>query len=215
MDENETKKAGAALRILVELMKGQGPVPARKLAATIGSSEAEALADLQYLEQRKLVNLHSLSGDPASASASATGIALYKNAKEHPDLPLPGFGSVSYNTITIHQMHGGGIQQAGAHSTHHQTITYNSKDLDDLRQAVEILAQRIDELNLDAAAKRKALAQVDTIKAQLSDEPNPTILKEAGRTLRNITEGTIAGFITTAATENWQLVLGVLRRLFN
>jgi hypothetical protein len=111
-------------------------------------------------------------------------------------------------------MAGGGIQQAGAHSTQHQTITYNSKDFDDLRQAIEILEQRIDELHLDAAAKRKALAQVGTIKAQLSDDPSPTIIREAGRTLRNITEGAIGGLIATGVTEHWQLVHDVLTRMF-
>jgi hypothetical protein len=110
-------------------------------------------------------------------------------------------------------MHGGAIQQAGAHSTQHQTI-YNSQDFDDLRQAVEILGQHIDELNLGAAAKRTALAQVGTLKAQLSDEPNPTILKEAGRSLRNITEGTISSLLSAAAIDHWQLVLGVLTRMF-
>jgi hypothetical protein len=149
-----------------------------------------------------------------AASVNANGIDAIEDARKHPDKPTSGFGSVTYNNITIHHMEGGGIQQAGAHSTQHQTITYNSKDFDDLRQAIEILEQRIDELNLGADAKRKALAQVGTLKAQLSDEPNPIIIKEAGRTLRNITEGAIGGLLAAAAIDHWQLVHDVLTRMF-
>jgi len=111
-------------------------------------------------------------------------------------------------------MHGGGIQQAGPHSTQHQTITYNSQELAELRQAIEILEQHIDELKLDAAANRKALAQVGTIKAQLTDDkPSPFIIMEAGKSLRNITEGVIGGLLASGI-EHWQLVHDVLTRMF-
>jgi hypothetical protein len=215
--ENETAQA-RALRLLEEIYKRTvitgNPVHATKLAATIGSTEQEALVAWRYLKQRALINTH---GDhvAGAASVNANGIDTIEKAREQPSQPPPGFGSVTYNTVHIHHMQGGAIQQAGAHSAQHQTITYNSKDLDDLRQAIEILEKHIDELNLHAAAKRKALVQVDTLKAQLGDdEPNPTILKEAGRTLRNITEGAIGGVIATGVTEHWQLVHDVLTRMF-
>jgi hypothetical protein len=50
--------------------------------------------------------------------------------------------------------------------------------------------------------------------AQSLSKPNPTIIREAGRTLRNITEGAIGGVIGTAVADHWQLVLGVLTRMF-
>jgi len=54
------------------------------------------------------------------------------------------------------------------------------------------------------------------LKAQLIDEPNPVILKEAGKTLRNVTEGAIGGLITTAVQPGiWQFVQDVLARLFH
>ena len=111
-------------------------------------------------------------------------------------------------------MHGGGVQVAGSHSSQHQTITYNSKHLDELKRAIEFLAQHMDELKLDDAAKKKALAQVGTIKAQLSDEPNPTIIREAGKSLRNITEGAISDLIAKGVTDYWPMVRGVLMRMF-
>ena len=211
--KNETAQA-RALRLLEAVydrtVNTENPVHVHKLAGSLGMTEQETLSAWRYLKQRDLINTYNMSG---GASVNAYGIDLIENARKHPDKPTPGFG-VIYNTINITRMEGGGIQQAGAHSTQHQTITYNSQDFDDLRQAVEILEQRIDELNLDAAAKKKALAQVGTLKAQLSDEPNPTIIKEAGRTLRNSTEGAIGGLLSAAAIDHWQLVHDVLTRLF-
>lgn len=216
-DKNETVQA-IALRLLEEIYKRTAktgnPVHSTKLAATIGSTEQEAMAGWRYLKQSDLINTHGLNDPTGPASANNNGIRLIENAREHPNDPIPQFNYTTYN-ITIGHMQGGAIQQAGAHSTQHQTTTYNSQDLTDLRQAIEILGQRIDELNLDAAAKRKALAQIGTLKAALSDdEPNPTILKEAGRRLRNITEGAIGGVIATGVTDHWQSVLGVLTRMF-
>jgi hypothetical protein len=215
--KNETMQA-RALRLLEAIYEQTvlnvtpNPVRATELAATIGSTEQEALAAWRYLKQRGLIQTHNIVG---AASINANGIDTIEDARKHPDQTPPGFGSVTYNTITIHHMAGGGIQQAGAHSAQQQTITYNSKDLDDLRRAIEILEQRIDELNLDAAAKSNALAQVITIKAQLTVEPNPTILKEAGRTLRKTTEGVITSVIAKGVVDHWQLVRDVFTRLFS
>jgi len=216
--ENETAQA-RALRLLEEIYKQTAetrkPVFATNLAATIGTTAPEAMAAWRYLEQRDLINTHGLATDTGPASVNANGIDAIKKAKEQPTQPPPGFSLVTYNTIHIQHMHGGGIQQAGAHSTQHQTITYNSKDLVDLQQAIEILSQRIDELNLDAATKNNALAQVDTIKAQLSaDKPIPTILTEAGRSLRNITEGAISELIAKGVIDYWPVVRDVLTRMF-
>jgi hypothetical protein len=205
--KNETMQA-RALRLLEAIYErtviNRHPVHATQLAVAIGSTEEEALAAWQYLKERDLIKAYNVAG---TARVNANGIDTIEKAREQPSHPPPGFGSVTYNTLNIGHMEGGGIQLAGAHSTQHQTITYNSQDLDDLRQAIDILENRIDELNLDAAAKRKALAQVGTLKAQLSDEPNPIIIKEAGRTLRNITEGAIGGLLSAAAIDHWQLVL--------
>jgi hypothetical protein len=97
-----------------------------------------------------------------------------------------------------------------------QTISFNDpKDLDSLRRLVEVFEKHIDELALDAAARRKAMAQVATIKAQLEDEPNSAIVKQAGLTLRNITEGAIAGLLSTAVQPAvWAWVSANMGNLF-
>jgi hypothetical protein len=209
MDENDKARALRLLEEVYWLTKDQGrPVPATKLAATIGTSEAEAVAGLEYLKQRDLINL---SGDTGEATANTAGIAFYENARKHPDQPPPGFsGSINY--YTIHHMYGG-FQQAGAHSTQHQTITYNAQELDGLRKVIEILVQHIDELKLDAADKSEALVQVNTIKAQLSSvRPSRNIIREAGKTLRSVIEGAIGGLLTEGIT-HWRLVHDVLMRI--
>ena len=59
------------------------------------------------------------------------------------------------------------------------------------------------------------MAQVATIKAQLEDNPDPVIVKQAGRTLRNITEGAIGSLIAAAAQPTvWATAAALLAKLF-
>jgi hypothetical protein len=107
------------------------------------------------------------------------------------------------------------VQQAGAHSAQHQTVTYGAQDLSDLGRLVNELTLHLDELPIDARQKQKAEAQIATLKAQLTDEPDPVIVKQAGRTLRNIIEGAIGGLLATATQPTvWAWVSQVMHRLF-
>ncbi|NTU42008.1 MAG: hypothetical protein HGA78_02940 [Nitrospirales bacterium] len=104
-------------------------------------------------------------------------------------------------TPTVH-ISGGNFNNSpiGVGSTVNQTVNFNDTGtLNELQHLVEVFEKHIDELMLEPAAKRKATAQVATIKAQLEDEPDPVIITQAGRTLRNITEGVIGSLIATAA----------------
>ena len=71
--------------------------------------------------------------------------------------------------------------------------------VDDLTRLVVELRDNLGELALGEDDRRNVQAQLDTLNAQLEADPNPVIIREAGRTLRNLTEGAIAGLITTAA----------------
>jgi hypothetical protein len=64
--------------------------------------------------------------------------------------------------------------------------------------------------------RKKTEAQIATIKAQLTDEPDPVIVRQAGRTLRNITEDMIGSLLATAATQPvvWVWVSQAMHRLF-
>jgi len=76
------------------------------------------------------------------------------------------------------------------------------------------LEQHIDELKLDYAAQRTALAQVGTIKAELAEEkPNSTIIREVGKSLHKGIEGAISDLIAKGVTDYWPMVLGVLTRI--
>jgi len=98
-------------------------------------------------------------------------------------------------TYNIGAMHNSPVQHIspGGHGT--QTTTYSS---DDLRSVVALYRQHVDELGLDDAQRRKADAQVATIEAQLMDEPDPSIIRSAGKSLKTIVEGAIGGAAGTA-----------------
>jgi hypothetical protein len=205
-----------ALRLLAavhEKTRNTGqPIFVVECAPALGLSDDEVEAAWRYLRDKGLIETFNLD---YTARINAYGTDLIEKAQQCPDQPTPGFGAVTYNTLHIYRMEHSTVQQAGAHSTQTQIVNYGQKDFDDLRHALDLLEQHFGELNLDASAGRKALAQVATIKAQLTDDPNPVIIKEAGRTLRNLTEGAIAGLIATAVQPGvWQIVSDIFGRMF-
>jgi hypothetical protein len=102
-------------------------------------------------------------------------------------------------------------------------VAQNSRDFSqatnittkDLARLVTEFTDHLDELNLDARQKQKAQAQIATLKAQLADEPDPVIVRQAGRTLRGITEGAIGSLLATAVQPTvWQWVQSTMAALF-
>jgi hypothetical protein len=213
--EMETSES-RALRLLAEMYvrtrESDGPVFVADLAPALGLSEQEANAAWRYLRDKQLIDTFNIA---YTARPNARGIDRIERAMQRPDQPAPGFGNVTYNTVHIHHMENSSLQQAGANSTQVQSIQYGEQDLSDLKRALDLLEEHFDELQLDPTASRSAKAQIGTLKAQLIDRPNPTILRESGRTLRNITEGVTGGLIATAVQPGvWQFVHDVLLRLF-
>lgn len=92
----------------------------------------------------------------------------------------------------------GNIAQHGRDFTQTANIGIQPQDFTRL---VTDFASHIHELNLDAHQRQRAEVQIATIKAQLAGEPDQVILKQAGRTLRNITEGAIGSLLATAAVQ--------------
>jgi hypothetical protein len=68
----------------------------------------------------------------------------------------------------------------------------------DLEKLVVDLGEHLAELKLNEPDHKKVKAQIATIEAQLADTPNPVIVREAGKTIRNLTEGAIGNFIAAA-----------------
>jgi hypothetical protein len=107
------------------------------------------------------------------------------------------------------------IQQAGAESVQSVSNVYGAQDLADLERAVDLLDEHLHELGLASLENRKARTQINTLKVQLAGDPDPGSIREIGKTLRNITEGAIAGLVAAAAQPSvWSFVEAVLKRSF-
>ena len=181
-----------------------------------GLSEEDAKAAWRYLKDRGLIDTFSI---PYTARINGAGVDAIEGAQRRPDQPSANFPSVSYNivynTMNVGTVRNSPVQQGGINSTQNQTVTYNVQDIADLGRLVSEIAAHIDELHMDARQKQKAEAQIATIKAQLMDEPDPVIVKQAGRTLRNITEGAIGSLLATAGQPTvWVWVHEIMHKLF-
>lgn len=104
----------------------------------------------------------------------------------------------------------------GVGGTVNQTVNFGGQtEREELQRLVKIFEAHLDGLPLDAAARKKAAVQVATIKIQLEDEPDPVIVRQAGQTLRNVTEGTVASLVASAVQPDiWQWVQYVMSRRF-
>ena len=179
-------------------------------------SEEDARTAWAYLKDRHLMKTYAM---PYAARINAAGIDAIENAQRQPDQASSAFPSVSYNivhnTVNVGSMNNSPVQQGGISSTQHQTMTYTAQDITDIRKLVIELNAHLGELDLDAAPRKKAEAQIATLAAQLEDEPDPVIIRQAGRTLRNITEGAIGSLLATVAQPIvWKWALDLMHRLF-
>jgi len=178
--------------------------------------EEDAKAAWRYLKDRGLIDTFSI---PYTARINGAGVDAIEGAQRRPDQPSADFPSVSYNIVynTMHvgSMQNSPVQQGGAQSMQQQTIAYCDTEIADLSRFVNELASHLEELPIDAGQKRRVDAQLATLKAQLSDEPDPVIVRQAGRTLRNILEGAIGSLLASAAQPTvWVWIDEALRRLF-
>lgn len=69
---------------------------------------------------------------------------------------------------------------------------------DELKRLTHELAEHLVDLKLTREDQRTVEAQLATISAQITDTPNPVIVREAAKTIRNLTEGAIGNFIAAA-----------------
>ena len=111
----------------------------------------------------------------------------------HGDDPVSQVGvstimpSVTYN---IGSMSNSPLQHVAAGASGNQNVSYSTGEL-----ATLILTYRenVDDLDLSDMQRRKADAQVATLEAQLQDDPDPTIVAAAGRSLKSVIEGALGG----------------------
>lgn len=178
----------------------------------IGIGEEDSKAAWRYLKDKGLIQTFNLD---YAARINATGVEAIENARLHPDQPSTGFPQVTYNVVNIGTAIQSPVQQSGARSTQYQNAAFSPEELSNLRQLVTKLSDHLEELNLNVSLKQKAAAQIATLEAQLTDEPDPTIVQQAGRTLRGITEGAIGSLIAAAVQPTlWHWVLSAMVALF-
>jgi hypothetical protein len=188
------------------------PVFVEDLASDVELSKPEAQAAWRYLSEKHLIKTFRI---PYTARINTNGQDIIEKGKSEPDQPVRGFGQVTYNTINIHNMNHSSIQQAGADSSLTQSNTYGAADLRDLKRALELLEEHLEELDLASPDRRRARTQIATLNAQLSGDPDPGSMREIGKTLRNITEGAVASLIATAGQPAlWGFVAEVFKRWF-
>ena len=176
-------------------------------------SEQAIAAYLEYLTDKYLIVRRPSGRIPGSDKIermkhswykiNACGKDIIEGTRQEPSMPRIK-QDITYimeinskNAIHVGSAVNSQIQQS-IDSNSQQTITYNLPSNDDLKRLVELLGGHLSELKLSTSDEKKAKAQLATIEAQLQDEPNPSIVKEAVKTLRNITEGAIGSLIASA-----------------
>jgi hypothetical protein len=127
-----------------------------------------------------------------------------------PDMP----NTKTQPAIINNTFHGPVGNVAQNSSEFSQTAGFDVKP-ENLLKLVEELSAHFDELRLDLRQKQRAEAQLATLRAELKDEADPEIVKQAGRSLRNLTEGAIASLIATAAQPTvWHWLQETMKTLF-
>ena len=180
-----------------------------------GKRPSAVEAQMQYLPEwsrdRMFDALKALeaAGDILHPTGAIVYVDLSSTARARADNRAAPTASSS-TTINIGSAHNSPIQHIGA-GGHGVQNTHYQATRNDLQGIVEVYRRHVDELALDPAARRRADAQVATIEAQLLDEPDPTIVKAAGKSLKTIVEGAIGGAIgNTAANPGvWAALLSL------
>jgi hypothetical protein len=106
-----------------------------------------------------------------------------------PEVPLS-----MNNHINIGVMSGGAVQQGTSHS---KQDSHTEIDVQLARDALQSFEQLITSADAPHGKLSDLAADIATIKAQLTKpQPSATILREAGSSLRNLTEGIVSGALT-------------------
>jgi hypothetical protein len=112
------------------------------------------------------------------------------------------------NNIYIGVMSGGLLQQGTRHS--HQSAS-NSFDREGAQAALTSFTEALKTLSLPADKLTDLQANLDTVRAQLAKPaPSLSIIQEAGRSVRNLIEGVMAGMLTGPAMTYAQYLIRAL-----
>lgn len=120
-----------------------------------------------------------------------------------PQQPLALSGHVVYASNNM-----GTVQVGTGNAVQHVMVNI---DRAAIAGTIAIVERELQIAELPHDPKSAIQAEIDTVKAQLSKaEPNRTILREAGKTLRNVAEGIAGGILTAPATQAFSTLAGLL-----
>jgi bifunctional N-acetylglucosamine-1-phosphate-uridyltransferase/glucosamine-1-phosphate-acetyltransferase GlmU-like protein len=116
--------------------------------------------------------------------------------------------SITYN-VHVEHMSNSQFQQGTQHSTQ---ILEASRDLEKVNELLQLLKGSLDKMRLDSQKRSELEAEIGTIETQLaSPKPKGTIIREAGRSIRNILEGAAGSSLATAIGNQLPLLLQILQ----
>jgi hypothetical protein len=125
--------------------------------------------------------------------------ATFSGIAAHFQVKVRRAGSGKKSHPPVHNVFYGAVGNLAQNSEHFSQTVSMETPPQELAKLVSDLTAHLDELNLDTRQKQRAEAQIATLKAELTGDPDPAIVCQAGRTLRNITEGAIGSLLATAA----------------
>lgn len=103
---------------------------------------------------------------------------------------------VTTNNVTMFGSQIGSLQQAGAGAAQQNSGSF---DVSAFRSALDSFDEAVIKSNLDEQERAALRAEIETMRPQLSKpQPNPVVITEGLKTLRNIVEGIAAGLLTPA-----------------
>lgn len=107
-------------------------------------------------------------------------------------------------TNNIGSMHNSQLQQDSAHAT--QSLNVTETNQADLKKFVDELKAIADSLSLDQEQKQELNEHIAILESQSkSTKPNSVIIKESGRTIRNLIEGAMGSTISSGLVAYFHL----------
>jgi len=109
----------------------------------------------------------------------------------------------------------GPVGNFAQNSTHFIQTANTGTSTETIARLIEAFTTHLDELRLESRQKQRAEAQLTALRAELAGDPDPGIVTQAGRSLRNITEGAIGSLLATAVQPGvWHWVQQTMSTLF-
>jgi len=120
----------------------------------------------------------------------------------------PEAGEASPNVIPVppeklqpivHNIFNAPVGNIAQHSENFQQTSTVGVPPEDLLKLVAELQAHLGDLNLSERQSQRAQIQLEAIQNELAGEPDSIVVMQAGKTLRNITEGAIGSLLATGA----------------